>query len=84
MEIELNRKYGLHWVGLPSLKLESIGIHLEFGMFSLPETNSLHLKFMVGRSFWDALVSGAMSALGRVLTHEIAGPRRGTTYEQHW
>ena len=35
---------------------------------TLPETNSLHLKSMVGIliSFWDGLFSGAMLVLGSV------------------
>ena len=35
---------------------------------TLPETNSLHLKWMVGIlvSFWDSLFSGAMLVLGSV------------------
>ncbi len=36
--------------------------------FTLPETNSSHLKWMVGRllSFWETIFSGAMLVSGRV------------------
>ena len=46
------------------MKVTNVALN-NLGVFTLPETNELHLNMMVGRlvSFWDDLFSGAKAML---------------------